>query len=124
MTYNLNRIAEFAARQVLTLTSWPNRCVRGLARARSLRFASSGGARTGTKGDCLSRRRDDDVVQPRPSSRGHDIEVTIASVLQTAAGRMAFAEVVNGNAGAINLAEAGSPAERSGRLASCKTEFC
>jgi len=27
---------------------------------------------------------------------GHDIESTIASVLQTAAGRMAFAEVVNG----------------------------
>src|SRR5205823_9766516 len=48
---------------------------------------------------------------------GHDIEVTIASVLQTAAGRMAFAEVVNGRGRSTNHAEAESHAEERGRLA-------
>jgi hypothetical protein len=48
---------------------------------------------------------------------GHEIEVTIASVLQTAAGRMAFAEVTNGNTRNADHAEAGLPAEERGRLA-------
>jgi uncharacterized protein YacL len=44
---------------------------------------------------------------------GQEVEVTIASVLQTAAGRMAFAELANG----IGHAEAESHVEESGRLA-------
>ena len=57
------------------------------------------------------------VVNNARRSVGQEIEVTIASVLQTAAGRMAFAEVTNGNGRSTDHAEAESPSEERGRLA-------
>ena len=48
---------------------------------------------------------------------GQEIEVTIASVLQTAAGRMAFAELINGHADASSQAPVPLPDEERGRLA-------
>ena len=47
---------------------------------------------------------------------GQEVEVTIASVLQTAAGRMAFAEVANGQAGNSHT-DAESLAEEPAKLA-------
>jgi len=57
------------------------------------------------------------VVNRARRSIGQEIEVIIASVLQTAAGRMAFAEVANGPASGSGQADAESLAEESGRLA-------
>ncbi len=48
---------------------------------------------------------------------GQEIEVTIASVLQTAAGRMAFAELANGHTDGNSHAQVDAPAEDSGKLA-------
>ena len=57
------------------------------------------------------------VVNNARRSIGQEIEVTIASVLQTAAGRMAFAEVTNGNGPSTDRSEAELPAEERGKLA-------
>ena len=48
---------------------------------------------------------------------GQEIEVTVASVLQTAAGRMAFAELVNGQSDVITQPEIPLPDDERGRLA-------
>ena len=50
---------------------------------------------------------------------GQEIEVVVSSVLQTAAGRMAFAEVANGNGGNTTDSHdpADVPAEERGKLA-------
>jgi uncharacterized protein YacL len=57
------------------------------------------------------------VVNNARRSIGQEIEVTIASVLQTAAGRMAFAEVTTGNSRNTERTEAELRAEEPGRLA-------
>jgi uncharacterized protein YacL len=48
---------------------------------------------------------------------GQEIEVTISSVLQTAAGRMAFAELANGNGPGDGHDQGVTTADERGRLA-------
>jgi hypothetical protein len=57
------------------------------------------------------------VVNRARKAIGQEIEVTIASVLQTAAGRMAFAEIANGHANGNSHVEAELLAEESAKLA-------
>jgi uncharacterized protein YacL len=57
------------------------------------------------------------VVNNARRSIGQEIEVTIASVLQTAAGRMAFAELTGDNGRSADRNEAELAAEERGKLA-------
>jgi uncharacterized protein YacL len=113
--YNLNRIAELQHVRVLNLNEL----------SKSLRPVVLPGEKLTVR--LLKEGREpqqavaylDDgtmiVVNRGRRLVGQEIEVTISSVLQTAAGRMAFAEIPGG---AVNgLDQDGSLAEERGRLA-------
>jgi uncharacterized protein YacL len=111
--YNLNRIAELQHVKVLNLNEL----------AKSLRPVVLPGEKLTVRlikegrepQQAIAYLDDGTMIVVNRGRRlvGQEIEVTVASVLQTAAGRMAFAEVANGN-GQI---DAESPVEESGRLA-------
>lgn len=114
--YNLNRVAELQHVKVLNLNEL----------SKSLRPVVLPGEKLTVR--LLKEGREpqqavaylDDgtmiVVNRGRRLLGQEIEVTISSVLQTAAGRMAFAEILGGaHANAYDQQE--SPAEEPGRLA-------
>ena len=111
--YNLNRIAELQHVRVLNLNEL----------AKSLRPVVLPGEKLTVRlikegrepQQAIAYLDDGTMIVVNRGRRlvGQEVEVTIASVLQTAAGRMAFAELANG----IGHAEAESHVEESGRLA-------
>jgi uncharacterized protein YacL len=111
--YNLNRIAELQHVRVLNLNEL----------AKSLRPVVLPGEKLTVRlikegrepQQAIAYLDDGTMIVVNRGRRlvGQEVEVTIASVLQTAAGRMAFAELANG----IGHVEAESHVEESGRLA-------
>jgi len=111
--YNLNRIAELQHVKVLNLNEL----------AKSLRPVVLPGeklmvrlVKEGREPQQAVAYLDDGtmiVVSRGRRAVGQEVEVTVSSVLQTAAGRMAFAEITNGNGHAHDQ----TPSAERGRLA-------